>query len=135
MSFKFSRDQVYAGVREDVASCLGLEPEEILSELNFFHDLAGESIDVLDLGFRSERRLGIRSPFPRLSAAEAWRFNEDGTLTDQSLQWLQSGFPQIDWQGRLSRCELHSYKDIVTIDLIVDLLYFAQEGVETKVAS
>ena len=126
MTPNFSRDQVFAGVREDVAECLGLEPEEITLEANFFHDLGGESIDVLDLGFRSEKRFRIRSPFQRLTDRDAWRFNEDRTLSAESLQRLQSGFPHIDWQTHLSAISLQGIRDVMTINLMVDLLYFAQ---------
>lgn len=123
---QFTREQIHAGVREDIAICLGVEPEDVNLKTNFFRDLDGESIDMLDFGFRSERRLGIRSPFPRLHSAEAWQFDENGQMTEQSYQWLQSEFPNVDWKARLAGVSLASFRDIVTIDLVVELLYFAQ---------
>lgn len=130
MSVRFNRDQIHAGVREDVAQCLAIEPEEVNLEVNFFHDLGGESIDMLDLSFRSEKRLGIRSPFVNLTSADGWRFDENGKLSDESMKWLRTEFPHIDWQTRLATCDLHSVKDVVTIDLIVEMLYFAQGHVK-----
>ncbi|MBS0206000.1 MAG: hypothetical protein JSS49_24170 [Planctomycetes bacterium] len=126
MSPKYNREQILAGVREDVATCLALEVDEVTPKANFFHDLAGESIDMLDLAFHSERRFGIRSPFQRLTGGTGWQFDESGKLSAESLQWLQTEFPRIDWQARLANVSLQSVKDLVTIDLIVELLYFAQ---------
>ncbi len=126
MSMKFNRDQIHAGVREDLADCLGIEPEEVELNARFFHDLGGESIDMLDFGFRCERRYGIRSPFPRLTAGDVWQFDEQGQLADSSRQRLQREFPSIDWQTRLAGISLKSFRDLLTIDLMVELLYFAQ---------
>jgi acyl carrier protein len=126
MSAKFNRDQIHAGVREDLADCLAVEPEEVQLDAKFFHDLGGESIDLLDFGFRSERRYGIRSPFPRLTGGDGWQFDEQGQLSQVSLQRLETEFPQINWKTRLVGVSLESFKDLLTIDLIVELLYFAQ---------
>ncbi len=126
MSTKFNREQIHAGVREDLADCLGIEPEEVELNARFFHDLGGESIDMLDFGFRSERRYGIRSPFPRLTAGDVWQFDEQGQLADSSRQRLQREFPSIDWQTRLAGVSLKSFRDLLTIDLMVELLYCAQ---------
>jgi len=123
---KFDREQIHAGVQEDLAMCLAVEPDDVKLDTNFFYDLDGESIDVLDFGFRCERRLGIRSPFTRLTAAEAWQFDSEGHLSEQSLQTLHAEFPQIDWKSRLGTMSMQSYKDAVTIGLMVELLYFAQ---------
>lgn len=126
MSVRFNRDQILAGVRDDVATCLALELDEVTAEANFFHDLAGESIDMLDLAFRSERRFGVRSPFQRLTGGEGWRFDENGHLSAETLSSLQTEFPQIDWTTKLAGRPLSSVKDVVTIDLIAELLYHAQ---------
>ncbi len=92
----------------------------------FFQDLGGESIDLLDFSFRSERRYGIHSPFQRLTGGEGWRFDEQGRLAESSLQRLQTEFPQIDWPARLAEISLESIRDLLTIELMVELLYFAQ---------
>ncbi|MDB5342539.1 MAG: acpP 2 [Schlesneria sp.] len=126
MSTKFNRDQIHAGAREDLATCLGIEPEEIELDARFFHDLGGESIDLLDFGFRSERRYGIRSPFQRLTGGEGWQFDEQGQVAESTLVRLQTEFPQIDWPVRLAGISLESFRDLLTIELMVELLYFAQ---------
>ncbi len=126
MKTPFTREQIHAGVREDIATCLGIEPEDVNLDTNFFRDLDGESIDMLDFSFRSERRYSIRSPFSRLHATEAWQFDESGKLTEHSYCWLQTEFPNIDWRARLAGASLASFRDALTIELIVELLYFAQ---------
>jgi acyl carrier protein len=48
-------------VREILEDVLSVEQEEMASQnANFYHDLGGESIDVLDLSFHVEKRFGIK---------------------------------------------------------------------------
>ncbi len=48
-------------VREVLVDVLSVDLEEMAStEANFYHDLGGESIDVLDLNFHIEKRWGIK---------------------------------------------------------------------------
>lgn len=126
MTPKWTREQVLAGVQIDAAQTLGIEPEEVDTPLNFFHDLGGESIDILDLGFRSERRLGIRSPFSKLGNPDVWRLDGAGQLNEGLLRHLKAELPRIDWETRLANLSPRSAKDIATIDLLVELLYQAQ---------
>ena len=45
-------------IREILVKTLGVEPAEITPSANFFHDLGGESLDVIDMSFRCDRRFG-----------------------------------------------------------------------------
>jgi acyl carrier protein len=126
MKERLTREMVRDGLREDIATCLAIETDDIADTMNFFYDLDGESIDLLDIGFRSDRRFGIQSKFQRLTAADGWKFDSSGRLTAETLQWLASEFPRIDWTSRLGTVAMQSARDALTIDLMVELIYDAQ---------
>ena len=68
-------------VREQIADCLATDVEEVVPEANFFGDLGGESIDVLDLTFRLEKSLGVRPNFSVMKDEAALDFDDAGRLT------------------------------------------------------
>lgn len=123
MSIRFTREQIQTELRNEVADCLALEPEEITEGSGFFDELGGESIDMLDLSFRCERRFGVRPGLERLLSEQEWQLI-DGSLDADSLNRLASDFPQIDWRQHLSNRRLNTPRDAVTVGLIGDLVYF-----------
>ena len=82
-------------VREQIADCLATDIEEVVPEANFFSDLGGESIDVLDLTFRIEKALGVRPNFSVMKEEAALDFDEAGRLTAESLSRARSLFPDL----------------------------------------
>lgn len=82
-------------VRQEIAECLGVELDEVTPEANFFEDLGGESIDLLDLSFRIEKTLGIRPDFSSVRDQLNLAADESGALTPESMERLRSVFPEI----------------------------------------
>ena len=82
-------------VRQEIAECLGVELDEVTPEANFFEDLGGESIDLLDLSFRIEKTLGIRPDFSSVRDQLNLAADENGALTPESVERLRSAFPEI----------------------------------------
>lgn len=89
-----SSDQSLA-VREQIAECLAADLDEVAPTASFFNDLGGESIDVLDLTFRIEKRLGIRPNFAVIKEEAALDFDESGRLTPESLAKARALFPDL----------------------------------------
>ena len=80
----------YAVVRELLSETLSVDVDEITPKSNFFHDLGGESIDVLDLSFRCEKNYQVPMRFQELTESAA-----DGTLSP-AAQRLRESFPTED---------------------------------------
>ncbi len=79
-------------VREILVDVLSVEEEEMTStESNFYHDLGGESIDVLDLLFHIEKRWGIKIA-ARAFADRVATFSKDQPV-DSLNETLQTEFP------------------------------------------
>lgn len=106
-------------VQQLVADVLGAEPEEVTPETLFDADLGGESIDLLDLGFRCERTLKVRVRFQDL-ASQDLTVTPESTLTREALDRLQERFPLVEvsrWEGRpfTRPLELLTIADIAAI--------------------
>ena len=101
-------------VREQIADCLATEIEEVVPDANFFTDLGGESIDVLDLTFRLEKALGVRPNFAVMKDEAALDFDEAGRLTSESLARARSLFPDLP----LPEAESVSPRDLFTVQMI-----------------
>jgi len=84
---------VAATVRRHIVDCLAVDEEDLIPEANFFHDLGGESIDALDIGFRLERHYGIQLHFQQLNAIDKSLINEHGRLSAAGLEKFRDQYP------------------------------------------
>ena len=89
-------DAIAQPVREIIAECLAHEIEDVTDDQNFFDDLGGESIDLLDMSFHIEKDLGIRINFHQLMSSESWEFDDQLRLTAATIRKLTEEFPAID---------------------------------------
>lgn len=108
-------------VRAIIAECLGCEPDEVTDDQNFFHDLGGESIDLLDMSFRIEKDLGIRINFQQMTSADGWNFDEQGRLSATTVRKLREEFPGIDIDG-FHVTEGMSFAALLTVGFIIELV-------------
>ncbi len=58
----WSRGEVEQTLQEILMDALGVEEENIRSEVSLVHDLGAESIDLLDIGFRVYQTFGVELP-------------------------------------------------------------------------
>jgi acyl carrier protein len=82
-----------AQVQAIIADVLAREPDEVTDDARFFADLGGESIEVLELQFQFEKKLGLRLSFADVLAGEQVRTDERGVVTTESLKRLRESFP------------------------------------------
>ena len=122
-----------APVREIIAECLGLDLDEVTEDQNFFNDLGGESIDLLDMSFRIEKDLGIRINFHQLMSSESWEFDEEHRLTAGTLRKLKAEFPAIDID-QLGAAEGVPARDLLTVGFIIELVR-SRAGAEAATGS
>lgn len=126
--------QVTPAVVEEVqrltADVLQLEIEEIKPEAQFFGDLGGESIELLELKFRLEKQFSVRVPLLDLKAADI-ELDEQGRLTASSLALLRSKFPFLKIDEYESR-PLSRRTDLLTIKAIAG---FVQMALDSHAAS
>lgn len=126
MTVAFTKEQIHEGLWIDLSECLCCEIEDIYPSATFFNDLGGESIELLDLSFRVRRRFGIEASFREL--IEAWEFDETGKIAASTADRLRQKFPQIEWAERLAKIDPASPRDLLTVDLIEDILFNSQSA-------
>lgn len=112
-------------LREVVAECLAIEPEEVQLTSHFFEDLGGESIDVIDLNYRVEKRLGLRSPFAAFASHEGWEFEPDGRLTEECRTRWEQRYPDLEWSKLDDVPGGQSPDRLMTIDTLHRLIQHA----------
>ena len=70
----WSRGEVEQTLQEILMDALGVEEENIRSEVSLVHDLGAESIDLLDIGFRIHQTFGVELPTTAIQdSALSWR--------------------------------------------------------------
>lgn len=104
-------------VRDILVDILAVEPEEVTPDANFFHDLSGESIDVLDLQFHCEKKF----------EGHAIRFTDlvNKSATNSTDGGLESKFTFVDFAQFGPDAQP---VDLFTVDTIVR---FIQHRIET----
>lgn len=120
MSSRVSKSEILDVVCREISDCLGIDLEETRPESTFFTDLSGESIDVIDLMFRLEKRLGARVELQTLLSD--LEVGPDGQLTNESIRQIQTKIPEIDWTQRVAAIPTDDPRDILTPDLISELV-------------
>ncbi|TDP41617.1 acyl carrier protein [Nocardia ignorata] len=89
-------------VREIVAEAVALEIDEVEADATLFGEVGAESIDLLDILFRIERRLGVKITTTQLSERiqggipDEQFGTDDGMVSDLGLEQLHKVMPQID---------------------------------------
>lgn len=130
-----SRTMVYEGVKAILVDILGIEPEDITPTANFFDDLGGESIDVLDLTFHCEKQFGAKIRFQDLADPSQIETDPDGQISESTLTSLEGRFPFLDLaEFRASRTMKHIHS-LFTVDTIVRFVEhaLAQQECEEEV--
>lgn len=109
-------------VREILVDVLGVDEEELSStEANFYHDLGGESIDVLDLTFHIEKRWGIKLAARAFADRVATLSKEQPV--DAINHTLRSEFPLASGIA-LEAEDLADLKRMMTVGFIVYMVEY-----------
>ncbi len=120
MTATYSQNEILHGVRQDISECLGQDFDDVTPGATFFNDLGGESIDVIDLSFRCEKRFGVRIAIQSLMAN--LQLDPTGHLSEASLGDLEAKAPEIDWSARIAAMSGNDPRDLLTVDLIAELV-------------
>jgi acyl carrier protein len=121
-------DQIQDAVREIMAETLAVEPEEIVPSARFFQDLGGESIDLIDLSFRCEKRFGVKVRFEEFSRAAELATDANGVLRPEAIADLKTRFPFFDYARFPENPRGSQLSDLLTVDAITHVVRAAVAG-------
>src|SRR5215213_2123580 len=100
-----TRDEVQGAVSDAVVGALGVGADEVTPDATLLGELGAESIDLLDILFRLERKLGVKIQAADLGAYVQGGIpddefgDENEIITPRGLAHLKTVMPQIDADG------------------------------------
>jgi acyl carrier protein len=123
-----SRDEIFGTVQTAVVDALGVDEEEVTPEATLLDELGAESIDLLDILFRLERKLGVKIQAADLAAYVQGGIADDdfgddsGIITERGLTHLKSVMPQIDEDALRGKFQAEKVMSLFTVDNLTDLV-------------
>lgn len=123
-----SRDEIYGDVQTAVVDALGVAEDEVTPEATLLGDLGAESIDLLDILFRLERKVGVKIQASDLAAYVQGgipdeEFGDDnGIITPKGLAQLKKVMPQIDEDELAGKLEAEKVMSLFTVQNLADMV-------------
>src|SRR5262245_35916636 len=123
-----TREEITSAVQEAVVGALGVGPDEVTAEATLLGELGAESIDLLDILFRLERKLGVKIQASDLGAHVQGGIpdeefgDENGIVSAKGLAQLKKVMPQIDTNALAGNLEAEKVLSLFTVDNLVDLV-------------
>jgi acyl carrier protein len=123
-----SRDDIFGTVQTAVVDALGVDEDEVTPEATLLDELGAESIDLLDILFRLERKLGVKIQAADLAAyvqggiADDDFGDENGIITERGLAHLKTVMPQINESELRGSFQAEKVMSLFTVDNLTDLV-------------
>ena len=120
--------EIQTAVQEAVVGALGVGEDEATPDATLMDDLGAESIDLLDMLFRIERKTGTK-----IQAADLADYvqggipdeefgDENGIVTPKGLEQLKKVMPQIDADSLAGKLEAEKVITFFTVDNLATLV-------------
>lgn len=123
-----TKTEIDGAVTEALVGALGVEESEVTKEATVLGDLGAESIDLLDILFRLERKLGVKIQAADLAAHVQGGIPDDefgdvnGKITAKGLAQLKKVMPQIDPEALAGKLEAEKVMSLFTVDNLSDMV-------------
>jgi acyl carrier protein len=123
-----SRDDIFGTVQTAVVDALGVDEDEVTPEATLLDELGAESIDLLDILFRLERKLGVKIQAADLAAyvqggiADDDFGDDNGIITERGLAHLKTVMPQINESELRGSFQAEKVMSLFTVDNLTDLV-------------
>ena len=123
-----TRNDVRSAVNEAVVGALGVEADDVKPGATLLGDLGAESIDLLDILFRLERKVGVKIQASDLSAYVQGGIPDDEfgdaneMITPRGLDQLKKVMPQIDTQQLAGKLQASQVMSHFTVDNLTEMV-------------
>jgi acyl carrier protein len=123
-----TRTEIDGAVTEALVGALGVGEDEVTKDATVLGDLGAESIDLLDILFRLERKLGVKIQAADLAAHVQGGIPEEefgdasGKITAKGLAQLKKVMPQIDTNALAGKLEAEKVMSLFTVDNLSDMV-------------
>ena len=117
-----STDTILQEVRAMAADVLMVDIEEVQPQDSFMVKLDGDSLGFLELGFKCEKRYGIKIQYQKILMQDKLDADESGTLTPESLAILKRELPFLDYARIGDRPLRKRLEELLTIEAIAQIV-------------
>jgi acyl carrier protein len=123
-----TKAEIDSAVTEALVGALGVEEDEVTKDATVLGDLGAESIDLLDILFRLERKLGVKIQAADLAAHVQGGIPDDefsdtsGKISPKGLAQLKKVMPQIDTDALAGKLEAEKVMSLFSVDNLSDLV-------------
>ncbi|MFF2557280.1 acyl carrier protein [Nocardia sp. NPDC058058] len=120
--------EINSTVIEAVAAALGLDDSEVTLESTLIDELGAESIDLLDILFRVERKSGIKVQASDIGDAIQGGIpdeefgDENEIVTAAGLAQLAKVMPQIDVEALAGKLPAERIMSLLTVQNLIDIV-------------
>lgn len=124
-----SRENILHTVSTVLVDALGVDDDEITSEATLLSDLGAESIDLLDILFRLERKLGIKIQTADIIGYIQGGIPDDvfgddrGIISAVGLAQLKRVMPQINTDELAGKLQAEHVLSLFTVDNLVEMYH------------
>ena len=122
------RDEIFEVVQQALVDAIGVDEDEVVGEATLLGDLGAESLDLLDVLFRIERKLGFKVTINDITLMITGGIpdeefgTEEGYISDVGLTQLKKSLPQIDVDSLRGKFEAERVLTLFTVDNLVSLV-------------
>lgn len=123
-----TRNDVRSAVNDAVVGALGVDADDVKPGATLLGDLGAESIDLLDILFRLERKVGVKIQASDLSAYVQGGIPDDEfgdaneIITPRGLDQLKKVMPQIDTKQLAGKLQASQVMSHFTVDNLTEMV-------------
>jgi acyl carrier protein len=121
-------EEIHSAVQESIVGALGVDDDEVTPNATLLGELGAESIDLLDILFRLERKLGIKIQASDLGAYVQGGIPDEefgdanGIVNPVGLTQLKKVMPQIDTNALAGKLEAGKVMSLFTVQNLEGLV-------------
>jgi acyl carrier protein len=121
-------EEIHSAVQESIVGALGVDDDEVTPNATLLGELGAESIDLLDILFRLERKLGIKIQASDLGAYVQGGIPDEefgdanGIVNPVGLAQLKKVMPQIDTDALAGKLEAGKVMSLFTVENLEGLV-------------
>ncbi|HLN60291.1 MAG TPA: phosphopantetheine-binding protein [Symbiobacteriaceae bacterium] len=122
------QQEVFEAVQAALVSALGVSADEVVPNATLLGDLGAESIDLLDILFRLERKLGIKVQVSDIAhriqggIPDEEFADEAGIISAVGLVQLKKALPQINPAELAGKLEAEKVLTLFTVQNLADMV-------------
>jgi acyl carrier protein len=122
-----TQDEINSAVQGAVVDALGVDEDEVKPESTIMNELGAESIDLLDILFRIERKVGVKIQAADLAqyvqgGIPDEEFGENNIVNERGLAQLKKAMPQIDTNALKGKLEADKVMSLFTVQNLSDMV-------------